>query len=199
MLQPVFAMPVGRATAPIENARPAKTETAWGRLAADAVRDAARADVAWVHAGVLQRGTLAAGAVEDKNIAALLAFPDDEIATLKLNGAQLRAALERAASSHPTASPAMLHVSGIDAAFNADAPAGKRLVSLRTQSGAVRDADVFQVAMPISLAQGGAGYFAIWDGAPSQRARVSLRAAIANRFRAGGDIAPDETPRFRAQ
>ena len=196
---PASAASVGRAVAAFDNARPAKSETAWGRLVADAVRDAAKADVALVHAGVLQRGTLNEGAVDDAQIAALLSFPEDEIAVVRLTGAQLRAAFERAASAYPTASPAMLHVAGIDARFNANAPTGKRVLSLRVNRQPVADGAAFRVAMPISLAQGASGYHSIWNSDSVQRTKISLRGAIAAFVRARGDVAPDASPRFAAQ
>src|SRR5690606_19483026 len=81
---PVVAAPVGRATAEIENARPERGETAFGRLAADALRAAANSDIALVNAGALRRGKINAGPVEQADIDALLSFNADEVVTITI-------------------------------------------------------------------------------------------------------------------
>jgi hypothetical protein len=76
------------------------------------LKSSARADLALVNAGALNRGTLAEGDINADAIATLLAFPDDEVVTLTITGAQLRAALERAVQAYPTGSSAWLHGAG---------------------------------------------------------------------------------------
>lgn len=129
----------------------------------------------------------------------MLAFPDDAVAQMQLSGAQLRAALERAASAYPTASPAMLHVSGIQARFAPGAPAGQRVTSLLVNGREAAATAQFSVAMPASLADGGAGYFSIWNGAQARRLKVTLRDSIAAYTAGRGTVSPDETTRFGPQ
>jgi len=128
---PLWAAPVGTATADFDNERPNKHETAWGRLVGDALRRAAKSDIAVIDAGSLQRGTLKAGPIEAADLGALLVFGDDDVVTLTITGAQLRAALERAAQAYPDASPAFLHSSGLQAQFNAQAPINRRVTLVR--------------------------------------------------------------------
>jgi hypothetical protein len=196
LMHPAMAASVGRSSAPIENARPAKTETAWGRLCADALRESAKTDVALVPASVLQKGTLDEGPIEREELGALLAFPDDSVAVMQLSGAQLRAALERAVSAAPTASPAFLQVSGVRARFDANAPAGQRVFGVRVNGAEAGDKTMFSVAMPASLADGGAGYFSIWNGAPANRLKTSLRESLISYISSRGTISPDNAVRF---
>lgn len=192
------AQVVGKAAGDFPNQRPGKGETTWGRLVADSVRATGGADIALINAGALRPGTLSSGPVEVADINALLAFGDDEVVTLSLSGAQLRAALERAASAYPTVSTGFLHVSGLTATFDPNAPPGRRVGNILVRGRAVGDQDTFAAAMPFSLSEGAAGYFNIWSGAQSKRAGVSLRDSISNFFRAKGEVSPDNNQRFGA-
>ena len=196
---PSMAANYGRASADFENARPDKNESAWGRLVADAVRDAARADIALVNAAALRKGTLAAGDVGDAQINALLAFGSDDVVTITISGSQLRAALERAVQAYPTGSTAFLHGSGFTAAFNTQAPTNERLTLLRINGREVVDGDSLRAAMPMGLAQGGAGYFTIWNADKATRSRTSLTAAVGAFIKARGTVSPDATPRLAPQ
>jgi 5'-nucleotidase/UDP-sugar diphosphatase len=189
----------GRATADFDNARPDKSETAWGRLVADAMRSAGRADIALVNAAALRKGTLAAGDVNDSQIKALLAFPGDEIVTLSISGAQLRAALERAVQAYPTGSSAFLHGSGFSAAFNTQAPTNERITLVRIGGREVKDTDSIRVAMPLPLARGGSGYDTIWNADKADRSGITLAIALGDYIKNKGTVAPESTPRLAPQ
>jgi 2',3'-cyclic-nucleotide 2'-phosphodiesterase (5'-nucleotidase family) len=194
-----YSATLGRATAPFDNARPDRGETAWGRLVADSIRSAAGADIGLVHAAALQRGTLAAGEVTDAKVNALLAFPNDDVVTITITGAQLRAALERAVQAYPTGSSAFLHGSGFSAQFNTQAPTNERLTLLRINGKEVKDTDSIRAAMPQPLAQGGSGYFTIWNAEKAARSGTTVAAAIGNYIRARNEISPETTPRLAPQ
>lgn len=191
-----LAQSVGRASADFLNLKPNRQETAWGRLVADAVKSAGKADLALINAGALRSGTLEAGEVGADDIAALLSFGEDNVVTLSLSGAQIRAALERAASAYPTGSPAFLHCAGLSAAFDANAPSGKRVSAVRVAGRALDDGVTYATAMPVSLAEGAAGYFNIWSGAQARPSNIDLQGAVADAFRAQKEIAPVDTVRF---
>ncbi len=196
------AAPVGRASATFDNARPDRGETAWGRLVADALKSSARADLALVNAGALNRGTLAEGDINPDAIAALLAFPDDEVVTLTITGAQLRAALERAVQAYPTGSSAWLHGAGFTAEFNTQASTNRRITMVRVRGREVQDDDSFSVAMPISLAKGGAGYFTIWNDPGAKNAKrsgTSLSEAVTQHIRGRGTVSPESGARLAPQ
>ena len=188
---------VARATSDFDNTRADRRETAWGRFVADALRDKTRADIALVNAGTLENGVLEAGDVSQNDIADLLSFGDDEVATIQISGAQLRAALERAVAASPTASPAWLHLSGATATFNARAKSGARLTSLQANGRDVQADDSFSVAMPMGLAEGGSGYYKIWKGG-GQGKIVSLLQTVVAYAHARREISPDNETRIRA-
>ena len=191
-----LAQTLGRAAGDFSNLRPNKTETAFGHLAADAVRATGKADVAFINAGALRPGTLESGPIERADLTPLLAFGEDKIVTVVLTGAQLRAALERAASVYPTGSPAYLQVAGVKAIFDPSASVGARIQSVAVGGNALQDDKTYRAAMPISLAQGAAGYFNIWNGAQSTPTDVQLIDAVGGYIRGQKEVAPDETPRF---
>lgn len=194
-----LAAPVGQATADFDNARPQKNETAFGRLVADALRNATNADIALVNAGAFKSGTLKAGDVSAAQINALLAFPNDGVGTVTLSGEQLRAALERAVQAYPTGTTAFLHGSGFSAGFNTQAPTNQRLTMLRVNGREVQNDDSFSVAMPTPLAEGGSGYFTIWNGESAQRSNLKVGKVVADWVSAQGNITPDPTPRLAPQ
>jgi 5'-nucleotidase/UDP-sugar diphosphatase len=194
--RPASAQPVGKANADFPNLKPNRQETAWGRLVADALQSAGTADMAVINAGALRSGTLEAGPVESEDIASLLSFGEDDVVTLSLSGAQIRAALERAASAYPTGSPAFLHCAGAIARFDTNAPSGKRVTSIKVKGNVLDDQTTYTVAMPVSLSEGAAGYFNIWSGAKAKASNQSLQSAIAAYIRAKGEVSPEAEARF---
>lgn len=194
--RPAQAQAVGRASSDILNLKPNRQETPWGRLVADAVQLAGKSDIAVINAGALRAGTLEAGEVESGDIGALLSFGEDNVVTLSLSGTQIRAALERAASAYPTGSPAFLHCAGLTATFDAGLPAGKRVTQVLVAGRALDDGSTYATAMPVSLAEGAAGYFNIWSGAQARPSQVTLQDAVADYFRAKKEVAPTSAARF---
>lgn len=193
------AAPLGRASADFDNLRPQKNETAFGRLVADAMRAATNADIALINAGALKSGVLHAGEVSSSQINALLSFPDDDIGSITITGAQLRAALERAVQAYPTGSPAFLHGSGFTATFNTQAPTNNRLTMVRINGREVQNGDTISVAMPMPLISGNSGYFTIWPNAKAMQTNISISVAIGKLFQTQGSVVPDETPRLAPQ
>jgi hypothetical protein len=189
------AQTLGRALQDFPNARANKTETPFGRLVADSLMQNG-SDAAWVNAGALRSGTLEAGSIEREEVESLLSFGEDDVVTLQLSGAQVRAALERAAGVYPTGSPAFLHCAGITARFDGGAAPGQRVSSIRIKGGALDERGSYAVTMPVSLAEGAAGYFNIWNGAQARPANITLLDAVAAHVRSRGEVSPDATARF---
>ena len=191
-----LAQTLGRAVGDFPNLRPNKTETAFGRLAADALRAAGKADVALINAGALRPGTLESGPIERTDLVNLLAFGEDKVVTVSLTGAQLRAALERAASVYPTASPAFLQVAGLNASIDPNGAVGARVGKISVGGTPLENSQIYRVAMPVSLAQGAAGYFNIWNGAQSSPTDVQLVDALGGYIRGQKEVTPETTTRF---
>jgi 2',3'-cyclic-nucleotide 2'-phosphodiesterase (5'-nucleotidase family) len=191
--------PMATATADIENVAPGRNETAWGRLVADALRSSGRTDLALVNAGSLNPGTVKAGTISQSQIDALLSFPNDDVVILPISGTALRSAVELSVRAYPTSSPAFLQGSGWEGAFNPQAPAGKRLTSLRINGQDVSPNSTYQVAMPISLAQGTNGYFAYWNDSSARSLKTTIAAAVANYLAEKHVVSPENEARLRAQ
>ena len=191
-----LAQTLGRASSDFPNLRPNKAETAFGRLAADALRATGKTDIALINAGALRPGTLEGGDIERADLVKLLAFGEDKVVAVTLTGAQLHAALERAASVYPTASPAFLQVAGLTATFNPNAAIGSRVSQIAIGGSALSDAKTYRAAMPVSLAQGAAGYFNIWNGSQSSPTDVQLIDALGGYIRGQKEVAPESETRF---
>ena len=194
-----LAAPIGRAAADFGNARPDRNETAWGRLVADAILDSTKADIALVSAGALKAGVLRAGDISQAQINALLSFPGDDVVTITISGAQLRAALERAVQAYPTGSNAFLHGAGFTAAFNTQAPTNERWTMLRINGREVQNGDSIQAAMSAPLARGADGYSTIWPDAKIEKSNATVSRAIADWIKSKGTVSPENAPRFAPQ
>ncbi|HSI72415.1 MAG TPA: 5'-nucleotidase [Fimbriimonas sp.] len=125
--------------------------------AADAIRAAAGADIAFLPAGLVKSG------FDKDNLASLLQYPTEEVLVVGLTGAQVRAALELSVSLYPQPNKSFLQLSGVEAAFSKTAPSNKRLLNVAVNGVKLDDSRSYTVAMPSSLAKGGLGYFKVWD------------------------------------
>jgi 2',3'-cyclic-nucleotide 2'-phosphodiesterase (5'-nucleotidase family) len=127
------------------------------QAAADAIRDFAGTDAAFLAAGLVNK------TFDKDNLASLALYPTDGIAVLNLTGAELKQALERSVSLYPQPNEAFLQLSGIEAVFSKNAAPGQRIVSVTVNGTKLDEKRTYTVAMPASLAQGGLGYFKIWN------------------------------------
>lgn len=157
------------------------------QTAADYIKSAAKADIAFLPAGVL-KSSFKAG-----ELSGLLQFPTDDVSVVTLNGSQIRAALERSVALYPSPNPGFLQVSGLQVTFSKSAPANKRIVSVTLSGANIEDGKKYKVAMPGSLARGGLGYFTVWEKnqisetLPNQNLESLLK----------GKSGTDATPRWR--
>lgn len=137
--------------------REAQEETVrFGQSIADAMRTAAGTDAAFLPLGMLKES------LGGRDLAGALQFPADDLAVVRLTGAQLRTALERSVSLFPSSSPAYLFVSGIEAGFNAGGAPDRKVGQITVNGAALSAGQTYRVAMPGSLAKGGLGYFTVW-------------------------------------
>jgi 2',3'-cyclic-nucleotide 2'-phosphodiesterase (5'-nucleotidase family) len=128
------------------------------QAAADAIKTAGNADGAFIAAGMLKDGY-----DKTQDLASMLLYPEDQIMVVKLTGAQVRDALERSVSLYPQPNTSFLQLAGFEATFNKNASDGHRITSVTANGSALGNASTYTVAMPARLAQGGYGYFKIWD------------------------------------
>jgi 2',3'-cyclic-nucleotide 2'-phosphodiesterase (5'-nucleotidase family) len=143
-----------------------KTEVSLGDLVADAIRDAMKADFAFVSASELKekQPAIAKGKVSASDITPFVAYADDPIVTVQMTGRQVKLALERSILIYPQSNLGFLQVSGLR--FTADskhAPEGRVLsIYLDDTDKTVAPSDAYTVAMTSSMANGALGYWKIW-------------------------------------
>jgi 2',3'-cyclic-nucleotide 2'-phosphodiesterase (5'-nucleotidase family) len=162
------------ANGPISSENAGKQETGFGDLMADALLDASKADIAFVAAVSLKPGTIPAGPITAEQMAGLLQSPGEVWAVSKLTGGQVKAALENSLSRLPGNSTGFLQVAGIQVTYDPDGPRNERVKSVKVGSAPLSADKTYRVAMPLSLAKGGSGYFVVFsasmiDGQPSKQ------------------------------
>ena len=155
---------VARRADTIETGSVREMETDAGNLVADAVRDAAGADIAVVPAAAFKPGASVPRPATADQAATLLEVSSDEVVILSLRGAQVLAALERSVSFAPQPSAGFLQVSGLKFSYNVAKPGGQRITAATLVSGgALEAAKTYKVATTRPLANGQQGYFQIWE------------------------------------
>ncbi len=147
----------GAQNAPSAQEGPDKAAFGPAQNAADLVREAAEADIAFLPAGIMFRE------FAGDDLGKLIKYPTETIHVSRLTGAQVRQALNRAISLYPSPNSGFLQISGLEVSFDPRKPAGERVTSVTVHGRALDPKAEYQVAMPISLARGGYGYFNVWD------------------------------------
>lgn len=120
-----------------------------GNLFADIFVDASGADIGFVHGGSLRKD-LPAGDVLLVDILDSYPFVDD-VNVKRMSGSQIRRALEQSL----TFERGMLQLSGLTMRFDLEQPKYSRVVTLQRNGQPVADDDMFTVAAPGFLTEGG--------------------------------------------
>lgn len=178
IIVPRAANAQGQAATPLLSAVCGCQETSFGDLTADAVRDSAGAQVALVAGISFKNGTLPPGPISLDRVKALLANPDEVWAVSQLKGSQLRGALEHSVRSAPLPNLAFLQVSGLTFSFNLSGPRDQRVRAVGVGGAPLDDNATYLVAMPLSLAKGGSGYFRFFTKEAIQRQGAEGLAAV---------------------
>jgi 2',3'-cyclic-nucleotide 2'-phosphodiesterase (5'-nucleotidase family) len=156
------AVAAGTTTAELTSANAQRVETSFGDLAADALVNAAGTTIAFVPAVSFKSGTIPAGPVTEQNVSDLLTQPTETWAVVSLSGAELRESLERSVSRSPQPNAGFLQVSGVSMTYDPEQSRNSRIVNLTVSGADVQANKDYEVAMPLSLAKGGSGYFTIF-------------------------------------
>ncbi len=162
MLIGATAYGAGTTEAELTSANAQRAETSVGDLAADALVNAAGTTIAFVPAVSFKSGTIPAGPVTEQGVAELLTQPAETWAVVSLSGGQLRDALERSVSRAPQPNAGFLQVSGVAMTYDPEEPRNSRIVNLTVSGADVQPNQNYEVAMPVSLAKGGSGYFTVF-------------------------------------
>jgi len=172
----------GETTTDLTSANAQSRETTFGDLTADALCTAAGTTIALVPAVSFKSGTIPAGPVTQEKVKALLTKPAEVWAVSKLTGVQLQQTLERSVSRAPMPNAGFLQVSGITLTYNPEAPRDARIVSLKVSGEQLQPDAHYEVAMPLSLAKGGSGYFQIFGEQHIAKTGADELAALIVRF-----------------
>jgi 5'-nucleotidase len=142
--------------------RDSNAESALGSVTADALRQMEGADVGLLNSGGL-RADLAAGPLTYGHLYETFPF-DNAVATLKLNGSQLRALLVALLAKGRVPQQSGLKLS------LAVCPTGLQLLAVTLSDGtALADARVYRVVLPDYLARGGDGLEAFMGTLPADK------------------------------
>jgi 2',3'-cyclic-nucleotide 2'-phosphodiesterase (5'-nucleotidase family) len=149
-----------------------------GNLIADAHRVATGAHASLVNNGSIRR-TMPGGAISYGLLYELQPF-QNELVTMEVTGAQLRAALENAIGDEGRHGA---HVSGMEVTYDPAAAAGARVRTIRLTDGrTIGDDDVITMGLSEFLATGGDRYTS-WVGAPMSRTGLVDVDALADYLR----------------
>lgn len=147
-------------------------ESGLANVVVDALRDASGADIAWLPAAAFNEVSLGADTPPTEVVGKLLPYRDDRVVVLKLTGAQILQALERALTLHPQPNAGFLQVSGLQVTFDPAKPAGERVVRVQVGTENKRDIEPqreYRVATSATLAYGALGYFKVWERSAIER------------------------------
>ena len=154
------------------------------QVAADLIRSAAKADRAFLPAGILK------ASFKSGDLAGLVEFPTDEIVVSTLSGAKIRQGLERSVALYPSPSQGFLQVSGIIVTFSKKAGPNNRIVAVTLAGANLDDNKTYRVAMPGLLANGGLGYFTIWGKADIKETLQNKNLETILKGKSGTDTVP---------
>ncbi len=191
---PALATELGKTAVDLDGRRVSNEETNLGNFVADAVRNSSGADIAVLYPMAFAPNALIpAGVVDDQAIRRVLAFPTSNIVTLKMTPAQLRSMMERALRKYPEPDMAFLQFSGMQVAVNPAQPTSTRITEIKIKDKAVDFFDsktTFTVAMPAQLANGAAGYFALFNEIQKTRKSLELTLldAVTKEFTRSGEV-----------
>jgi len=164
----LVAVGIGKADLPVAD-QPLTTqgagaaEVSFGDLAADALCQVSGASLAFAPAVSFREGTIPTGPFDAAAVSALLQKPEETWAVSRLTGRQIAAALERSVSRAPLPNGAFLQVAGLTVTYDPRGRKDARVKQILVAGAPLNETQTYEVAMPLSLAKGGAGYFQIFD------------------------------------
>lgn len=163
-IAPISERIVGTAQTDITRDTTAAGESALGDLIADAQRNFAGADFAFMNPGGI-RSDVAAGPVSYGELFSVQPF-DNQIVSMALTGDQIYTLLEQQFPPNQAAgTKRILQVSGLKYSYDETLPEGQRITSLTTAGGAAIDrASTYKVAVNSFIATGGDGFTVLKEG-----------------------------------
>lgn len=195
--EPILAQQVAVTTVELDGVREhvRAGETNLGDLIADALKDVSGADVALTNGGGI-RASIKAGNVNKGDVITVLPF-GNQVVTLEVTGADLKAALENGVASYPEPSGGFPQVSGMTFKIDASAAAGNRVVDLLVGGEAYDPAATYTLATNDFTASGGDQY-SMFTKYPQAGMYGSLDEALIQYMQQPGTIAAEADGRISA-
>jgi len=162
-ISPISERVVGTAAEDITRAQNASGESALGDLIADAQRDFATAEFAFMNPGGI-RTDIAAGQTTYGELFAVQPF-DNQVVSMDLTGDQIYTLLEQQFPPNQTGNPRILQVSGLKYTYDESLSGDQRITSLTTTDGVPIDrAETYKVAVNSFIATGGDNFTVLKEG-----------------------------------
>lgn len=193
---------IGKAAVPLDTRRESvrTRETNFGNLVAETMRQAVGADVALINGGAIRgdRTYEPGTALTGKDILNELPFGNVTV-LIELAGVDLLAALENGVSKVEEKEGRFPQVAGMAFVYDAQAPAGSRVVAVTIGGAPLEEDRIYRVATNEYLAAGGDGYEALANGellidAP---AATLVATAVMDRIAAAKTVSPRVDGRIR--
>jgi 5'-nucleotidase / UDP-sugar diphosphatase len=163
-------VPLGVTAVPLDSraATVRSREAAIGNIVADAMRTAARAEVAITNGGGIRGGKLYAAntPISRRDVLAELPF-GNRVVTVEIDGRALKAAIENGLSQLPNASGRFPQVSGLVVEADLKRPAGSRVTAIKVGDAPLDEARTYRVATNDFMARGGDSYAMLAEAAPT--------------------------------
>lgn len=141
-------------------------ETLMGNFVADAYRVMTKAQIGWINGGGVRSsikagrnddGEVIPGDITNRDLMTVQPYGNNVI-TIKITGATLKAALENAVANYPSESGGFLQVSGMKFTFDPTKAAGSRVTSITVGTKAYSAKTYYTVALPDFTKAGGDGF-----------------------------------------
>lgn len=177
-----------------------RRETAFGNLLADAMRQAAGADVALINSGGIRgdRKYPAGTMLTRRDVLAELPFAN-HLAKLTVTGEMLHAALEHGLSLADEPAGRFPHVSGISLLYDPALPPGQRILGITVNGLPLNHASVYSLASVKYLADGGDGYDMLAGAELAPDPNKLLTEVLIDHLKSTGTVSPMVEGRIRVR
>ena len=165
-----------------------RQETNLGNLAADAIRAATDADVAFTNGGGI-RASIEAGDITKKDLVTVFPF-GNYVVTKRVTGKALLAAMEHGVKDYPDLSGGFPQVSGITFQIDASKPAGSRIGGAMV-GGKDLDPNSFYLLATNDFLAGGGDDYTMLDEFGIVNEYASLEEILITFIQAHPDLAPE--------
>lgn len=170
------------------------SETNFGNVLADAMRESGNADIALINGGAI-RESIPEGEINQYQLSRALPFTNSLI-VIESTGAEIKEAIERGLRAYPNGiNGAFLQVSGISFTFDASRSPGSRIKEVLYKGEPMDPDETFVLATSDYLYYGGDNYSEFYDS-PVVQTKGLLKEVMEEYLQVHGRIAPEQDGRI---